>query len=133
MLNVLIVSTLIIGSLFGGVGMEITTDSGLKYIDEKVGTGDSPSKGDLLVVHYTGTLEDGTVFDSSVKRNQPIEFAVGTGRVIPGWDEGLISMKTGGKRKLIIPPELGYGSRGAGGVIPPNAILVFDVELLEVK
>ena len=132
MLNVLIVSTLIIGSLFGGVGMEITTDSGLKYIDEKVGTGDFPSKGDLLVVHYTGTLEDGTVFDSSVKRNQPIEFAVGTGRVIPGWDEGLISMKTGGKRKLIIPPELGYGARGAG-TIPPNSTLIFEVELININ
>ena len=133
MFNVIIVSTLIIGSLFGGIGMEVTTDSGLKYVDEKIGVGDSPSKGDLLVVHYTGTLEDGTVFDSSVKRNQPIEFAVGTGRVIPGWDEGLMSMKTGGKRKLIIPPELGYGSRGAGGVIPPDATLVFEVELVDFK
>ena len=133
MFNVIIVSTLIIGSLFGGIGMEVTTDSGLKYVDDKIGVGDSPSKGDLLVVHYTGTLEDGTVFDSSVKRNQPIEFAVGTGRVIPGWDEGLMSMKTGGKRKLIIPPELGYGARGAGNVIPPNATLFFDVELIEIK
>ena len=127
MLNMIIVSTLIISSLFGGIGMEVTTDSGLKYTDEKIGTGDFPSKGDLLVVHYTGTLEDGTVFDSSIKRNQPIEFPVGTGRVIPGWDEGLMSMKVGGKRKLIIPPDLGYGSRCAGGVIPPNATLFFDV------
>ena len=133
MLNMIIVSTLIISSLFGGIGMEVTTDSGLKYTDEKIGTGDFPSKGDLLVVHYTGTLEDGTVFDSSIKRNQPIEFPVGTGRVIPGWDEGLMSMKVGGKRKLIIPPDLGYGSRGAGGVIPPNATLFFDVELIEIK
>ena len=133
MLNMIIVSTLIISSLFGGIGMEVTTDSGLKYTDEKIGTGDFPSKGDLLVVHYTGTLEDGTVFDSSIKRNQPIEFPVGTGRVIPGWDEGLMSMKVGGKRKLIIPPDLGYGSRGAGASIPPNSTLIFEVELININ
>jgi len=113
--------------------LEVTTDSGLKYIDEKIGTGDSPNKGDLLVVHYTGTLEDGTKFDSSHDRNQPIEFPIGMGRVIKGWDEGLSTMKVGGKRKLIIPSNLGYGVRGAGGIIPPDATLLFDVELIEIK
>ena len=101
MFNILIIITLMSNTIFGGVGMEITTDSGLKYTDQKIGTGDFPSKGDLLVVHYTGTLEDGTVFDSSIKRNQPIEFPVGTGRVIPGWDEGLMSMKVGGICKAL--------------------------------
>ena len=125
---------LLIGNLLNGeIGMEITTESGLKYIDEKIGLGDFPNKGDLLVVHYTGTLEDGTKFDSSHDRNQPIEFPIGMGRVIKGWDEGLLTMKIGGKRKLIIPSSLGYGSRGAGGVIPPDATLLFDVELLEIK
>jgi FKBP-type peptidyl-prolyl cis-trans isomerase len=133
MFNVLCIFTLMSSIAIGGTGMEVTTDSGLKYIDEKLGEGDFPQKGDILVVHYTGTLEDGTVFDSSIKRNQPIEFPVGKGRVIKGWDEGLLSMKVGGKRKLIIPSELGYGARGAGGVIPPNATLFFDVELLEIK
>ena len=133
MFNIIIICTFIFNGLIGGVGMEITTDSGLKYIDETIGKGDVPTKGDILVVHYTGKLEDGTVFDSSVKRNQPIEFPIGTGRVIKGWDEGLLTMKVGGKRQLIIPPELGYGARGAGGVIPPNATLFFDVELIEIK
>ena len=114
-------------------GVEIMSESGLKFVDEKIGEGESPQKGDIVVVHYTGTLEDGTKFDSSHDRNQPIEIPIGMGRVIKGWDEGLMSMKVGGKRKLIIPPELGYGARGAGGVIPPNATLHFDVELIEVK
>ena len=111
----------------------ITTDSGLQYIDVEEGTGASPESGQTVVVHYTGKLDDGSVFDSSVQRNRPFEFIIGIGQVIKGWDEGVASMKAGGKRQLIIPAELGYGSRGAGGVIPPNATLTFDVELLDVK
>ncbi len=112
---------------------EITTPSGLKYIDEVVGSGDSPKGGQGVVVHYTGTLEDGLKFDSSVDRNKPFSFTIGIGRVIPGWDEGVMTMKVGGKRRLIIPADLGYGAQGAGGVIPPNATLIFDVELLEIR
>ena len=98
---------LIVGSLLnGGIGVEITSKSGLKYIDEKIGEGENPKKGDIIVVHYTGTLEDGSKFDSSRDRGQPFEFPIGMGRVIKGWEEGLATMKTGGKRKLIIPPEL---------------------------
>jgi peptidylprolyl isomerase len=112
---------------------EVTTPSGLKYNDDKVGEGASPSQGQRVSVHYTGWLTDGTKFDSSRDRGQPFQFTIGRGEVIKGWDEGVASMKVGGKRKLTIPPELGYGARGAGGVIPPNATLVFDVELLDVK
>ena len=112
---------------------EVTTASGLKYVDYKVGDGASPTAGARVTVHYTGTLLDGTKFDSSVDRGQPFVFPIGMGRVIKGWDEGVMSMKIGGKRKLIIPPELGYGARGAGGAIPPNATLLFDVELLGVE
>jgi peptidylprolyl isomerase len=111
----------------------VTTDSGLQYEDLKVGDGASPQKGQTVVVHYTGTLEDGTKFDSSRDRGQPFSFKIGVGQVIKGWDEGVGSMKIGGERKLIIPSDLGYGSRGAGGVIPPNATLIFDVELLDIK
>ena len=111
---------------------KVTTPTGLKYIDETVGTGDSPSTGKKVKVHYTGRLTNGEKFDSSVDRGQPFEFVIGVGQVIKGWDEGVASMKVGGKRQLIIPPELGYGARGAGGAIPPNAELIFDVELLGV-
>jgi peptidylprolyl isomerase len=118
-------------------GKATTTASGLQYIDTKVGTGASPKTGQTAVVHYTGWLytngKKGQKFDSSVDRGQPFEFPVGQHRVIAGWDEGVASMKVGGKRTLIIPAKLGYGARGAGGVIPPNATLMFDVELLGVK
>jgi len=110
----------------------VTTASGLKYVDVKVGSGASPVKGKQVKVHYTGTLENGKKFDSSVDRNAPFTFVIGVGQVIPGWDEGVMSMKVGGKRKLIIPSKLGYGTRGAGADIPPNATLLFDVELLDV-
>lgn len=112
---------------------EVKTKSGLKYIELVVGDGDSPKTGDEVAVHYTGYLTDGKKFDSSVDRNKPFSFTIGYGQVIKGWDEGVATMKVGGKRKLIIPANLGYGSRGAGRVIPPNAELVFDVELLGVK
>lgn len=115
-----------------GAGKTVTTASGLKYIDVKVGKGPSPARGKLVKVHYVGTLENGKKFDSSVDRNQPFEFVIGVGQVIPGWDEGVMGMKVGGKRKLIIPAKLGYGAAGAGGDIPPNATLLFDVELLGV-
>ncbi|MCC7253939.1 FKBP-type peptidyl-prolyl cis-trans isomerase [Hyphomicrobium sp.] len=118
-------------------GEETTTASGLKIVDTVVGTGATPQTGQTCVMHYTGWLyENGqktTKFDSSVDRGQPFAFPIGVGRVIPGWDEGVASMKVGGKRTLIIPPELGYGARGAGGVIPPNATLIFDVELLDLQ
>ena len=118
-------------------GAAMTTPDGLKIIDTKVGTGPSPKTGQTVVVHYTGWLYEngakGKKFDSSVDRNEPFEFPLGVHRVIAGWDEGVATMKVGGKRTLIIPPELGYGARGAGGVIPPNATLMFDVELLSIK
>jgi peptidylprolyl isomerase len=115
----------------------MTTASGLQIIDSKEGTGATPKTGQTCVMHYTGWLyengQKGKKFDSSVDRNEPFEFPIGQRRVIAGWDEGVASMKVGGKRTLIIPPELGYGARGAGGAIPPNATLMFDVELLAVK
>jgi len=118
-------------------GTAVTTPSGLKIIDTKVGTGPSPKPGQICVMHYTGWLyengQKGKKFDSSLDRGEPFEFPIGQHRVIAGWDEGVATMKVGGKRTLIIPPALGYGARGAGGVIPPNATLIFDVELLEVK
>ena len=106
------------------------TASGLEYTEVVAGTGASPKAGDTVEVHYTGTFPDGRKFDSSVDRGQPFRFDLGVGQVIKGWDEGVALMKVGGKARLIIPPELGYGSRGAGGVIPPNATLHFEVELL---
>ncbi|ERN40461.1 FKBP-type peptidyl-prolyl cis-trans isomerase 1 [Rubidibacter lacunae KORDI 51-2] len=110
----------------------IEADSGLKYIDIVVGEGASPQRGQTVEVHYTGTLEDGTKFDSSRDRGRPFSFKLGVGQVIRGWDEGVASMRVGGRRQLIIPPDLAYGRRGAGGVIPPNATLIFDVELLRI-
>jgi len=118
-------------------GKTITTPLGLKIIDTKVGTGVQPKKGQTVVVNYTGWLYEngakGKKFDSSLDRGYPFMFKLGEGQVIQGWDDGLATMRVGGKRTLIIPPRLGYGSRGAGGAIPPNATLMFDVELLGVK
>ena len=118
-------------------GKPVTTPSGLQIIDTVVGTGPSPKPGQICVMHYTGWLYEngakGKKFDSSVDRGEPFEFPIGRGQVIAGWDEGVASMKVGGKRTLIIPPALGYGASGAGGVIPPNATLMFDVELLGLK
>jgi peptidylprolyl isomerase len=118
-------------------GKTMTTPSGLQIIDTQEGTGASPKPGQTCVMHYTGWLyengQKGKKFDSSVDRNEPFEFPIGMKRVIAGWDEGVSTMKVGGKRTLIIPPALGYGARGAGGAIPPNATLMFDVELLAVK
>lgn len=111
----------------------ITTDSGLKYADLTIGDGAEAERGSTVAVHYSGWLEDGTRFDSSLEHGQPIVFQLGSGQVIKGWDEGLIGMKVGGKRQLIIPADLAYGEQGAGGVIPPNATLIFDVELVDVR
>lgn len=113
-------------------GNTVTTASGLQYEDTTVGTGDEAVAGKNVVVHYTGKLTDGTQFDSSVGRG-PFDFDLGAGQVIRGWDEGVAGMKVGGKRTLTIPSDLGYGPRGAGGLIPPNATLIFDVELLQVR
>lgn len=110
-----------------------TMASGLKYKDIVEGAGESPRPGRLVKVHYTGTLANGKKFDSSVDRGQPYQFVIGKGAVIKGWDEGVMTMKVGGKRKLIIPPDLGYGAKGRGEDIPPNSTLLFDVELLGVK
>lgn len=117
----------------GSIGSEVKTASGLRYINQTVGMGETAVAGKTVTVHYTGWLESGKKFDSSVDRGQPFSFPLGAGRVIKGWDEGVEGMKVGGKRKLTIPSNLGYGARGAGGVIPPNATLIFDVELLGVR
>jgi peptidylprolyl isomerase len=111
----------------------VTTSSGLKYIILKTGKGNTPKTGQTVSVHYTGTLTNGKKFDSSLDKGQPFSFILGKGQVIPGWDEGLSTMKVGERRKLTIPPKLGYGAAGAGGVIPPNATLIFDVELLKIS
>ena len=140
----LAIITMIAGGMFASAavqaqtaGKPMTTPSGLQIIESKVGTGASPKTGQICVMHYTGWLYEngakGKKFDSSVDRGQPFEFPIGAHRVIAGWDEGVATMKVGGKRTLIIPPQLGYGERGAGGVIPPNATLIFDVELLGIK
>jgi FKBP-type peptidyl-prolyl cis-trans isomerase FkpA len=115
---------------FGGL---FRTRSGLKYLDLRAGQGPEAKKGAVLEVHYTGWLRDGKKFDSSRDRNAPFTFKLGAGHVIKGWDEGVAGMKVGGKRRLVIPPQLGYGARGAGNVIPPNAELIFEVELLKIK
>ncbi|BFU89207.1 MAG: Peptidyl-prolyl cis-trans isomerase [Nitrospira sp.] len=139
-----IFAMLVLASTFGWGGamasseqpsnaQEITTSSGLKYVDQLVGAGEVAVAGKTANVHYTGWLENGKKFDSSLDRGQPFSFPLGAGRVIKGWDEGVQGMKVGGKRKLTIPSDLGYGSRGAGGVIPPNATLIFDVELLGLR
>ena len=109
-----------------------TTESGLQIEEIKLGDGDSAATGQFVSVHYTGWLTDGTKFDSSKDRNEPFDFPLGQRNVIAGWDEGVQGMRVGGIRKLTIPPQLGYGARGAGGVIPPNATLVFEVELLDI-
>ena len=110
-----------------------TTTSGLQFQDIKIGNGEEAQKGDLVTVHYTGTFEDGNKFDSSVDRNKPFEFALGDGMVIKGWDEGIQGMRVGGTRILKIPPDLAYGPDGYAGVIPPNATLIFEVELIDVN
>jgi len=117
----------------GGAGAEVTTPSGLKYTDLVVGTGPSPGTGQTAVVHYTGTLTNGTKFDSSRDKGQPYEFPLGRGEVIKGWDEGVATMKVGGRRHLVVPPALGYGAMGRPPRIPPNSTLEFDIELLGVK
>ncbi|MFA5033988.1 MAG: FKBP-type peptidyl-prolyl cis-trans isomerase [bacterium] len=130
---------IILSILFGGCmhkevgGKVITMKSGLKCRDIKIGKGKVAKRGSRITVHYTGWLLDGTKFDSSKDRRSPFTFVVGAGQVIKGWEQGVIGMKEGGKRKLMIPPELGYGEKGAGSFIPPNSELIFDVELLKVK
>ncbi|MBM4121336.1 MAG: FKBP-type peptidyl-prolyl cis-trans isomerase [Nitrospira sp.] len=114
-------------------GELVKTESGLQYVDLAMGQGRQAELGDTATVHYTGWLANGTKFDSSLDRKEPFKFRVGAGQVIKGWDEGVAGMKVGGKRKLIIPPDLGYGSRGAGNAIPPNATLTFEVELLGLR
>jgi peptidylprolyl isomerase len=112
---------------------EITTPTGLKYTDIVVGTGESPLPGQIVTIHYTGTLLDGKKFDSSKDRMTPFSFTLGSGQTLAGWEEGVVTMKVGGKRKLIVPPNLAYGSTGVGKVIPPYATVLFEIELLDVK
>ncbi|MBV9926220.1 MAG: FKBP-type peptidyl-prolyl cis-trans isomerase [Acidobacteria bacterium] len=124
---------LFVPGLPGRAGAEVTTPSGLKYTDITVGTGESPSPGRTAVVHYTGTLLNGTKFDSSRDRGQPMSFVFKRQPMIPGWEEGVSTMKVGGRRRLVVPPALGYGPQGKPPDIPPNSTLVFDIELLDVK
>ena len=121
------------GTVLGAESEPVKTFSGLQYVDLVTGDGREVHVGETAFVHYTGWLEDGTKFDSSVDRGEPFSFRLGAGRVIKGWDEGVVGMRIGTKRKLIIPPDLGYGSRGAGRIIPPNATLIFEVELLDLR
>ncbi|HTX18753.1 MAG TPA: FKBP-type peptidyl-prolyl cis-trans isomerase [Bacteroidota bacterium] len=125
----------IVAVALGGCAKEkaLVTDSGMRYEVLREGTGASPKKGDSVTVNYIGWLEDSTKFDSSVDRDQPFTFKLGAGEVIQGWDDGVATMKVGGISKFYVPPELGYGSRGIGGIIPPNATLIFQVELLSIK
>ncbi|MDB5986263.1 MAG: Peptidylprolyl isomerase [Nevskia sp.] len=115
------------------VNYQVTTGDGLKYSDLKLGTGPSPRTGQTVIVHYVGTLDDGSTFDSSRDRGQPFRFVIGTGQVIDGWDEGVATMKRGGRRLLHVPASLGYGASGAGDAVPPNAALNFDIELLDIR
>jgi FKBP-type peptidyl-prolyl cis-trans isomerase len=114
-------------------GKEVVTPTGLRYVDLKVGEGEKAESGTIVEIHYTGWLLDGKKFDSSLDRQKPLTFRLGAGDVIAGWDEGIAGMKAGGKRKLTVPPDLGYGKKGAGEVIPPAATLVFEIELLGVR
>lgn len=130
---IIIIFTLISLCSCGKGNKEIVTASGLKYTDIKEGSGAVASNGKKVMVHYVGTLENGKVFDSSMDKNQPLTFTLGSGEMIPGFDEGILNMKVGGRRKLVIPPNLAWGPEGAQGVIPPNATVIFDIELLDVK
>jgi peptidylprolyl isomerase len=121
------------GARSPATGGEVTTPSGLRYADIVVGSGPAPQTGQTAVVHYTGTLTNGVEFDGSRGKGRPLEFALGRGEVIRGWDEGIATMRVGGRRRLTVPPQLGYGERGRSPLIPPNSTLVFDVELLGVK
>lgn len=138
MIALIIIAALAIAAIIalvsrgGGTGDEVTTASGLRYIDLVEGTGEKPRPGQTVTVHYKGTFENGTKFESSLDSGQPYEFRIGQGLVIKGWDEGLMTMKVGGKRKLIVPPRLGYGA-GGNDTIPPNSTLIFEDELLGVK
>lgn len=132
-IGAIVVGVFVVGCKMNEKTEVVTTVSGLQYTDITVGTGAEPQKGQTVVVHYTGTLTNGTKFDSSVDRGQPFKFTLGIGQVIKGWDEGLSTMKVGGKRKLIIPANLAYGAQAVGGVIPANSTLHFDVELLGVE
>lgn len=132
-----LLAAMLIGPLIANAQETVTTGSGLSYIDTKPGTGAAAKAGQNAIVHYTGWLYEngakGKKFDSSRDRGQPFTFPLGAGRVIRGWDEGVAGMQLGGQRTLIVPPDLGYGAAGAGGVIPPNATLVFEVELIEAR